>query len=144
MGEPDEPIRRMLEAYGAAVHAKDVDAFTALYDRDVCVFDAWGAWSYDGIEAWRRVVTGWFGSLGSERAAVEADAVQTIVAGEIAALRAILTFRGISADGEELRAMQNRLTWALRRTDGVWKVVHEHTSAPLDFETAKGILRRPG
>jgi ketosteroid isomerase-like protein len=39
--------------------------------------------------------------------------------------------------------MNNRLTWALRKTDrGKWKVVHEHSSAPIDFETAKVILNR--
>ena len=32
--------------------AKDVDAFAALFDVDVRVFDMWGVWSYDGIAAW--------------------------------------------------------------------------------------------
>jgi ketosteroid isomerase-like protein len=36
--------------------------------------------------------------------------------------------------------MRNRLTWVLRERDGAWKVVHEHTSVPLDFET-KAMLR---
>ena len=38
--------------------------------------------------------------------------------------------------------MQNRLTWVLKQKDGAWKIVHEHTSAPVDFETAKVILQR--
>jgi ketosteroid isomerase-like protein len=38
--------------------------------------------------------------------------------------------------------MENRLTWALERRGGEWKIVHEHTSAPADFETAKVRLRR--
>jgi ketosteroid isomerase-like protein len=38
--------------------------------------------------------------------------------------------------------MTNRLTWALRKTGGAWKVVHEHSSAPIDFESAKAMLQR--
>ena len=132
----------MLTAYAAAVYDKDVDAFISLYDDDVRVFDLW-AWSYDGAGAWRQVVTEWFGSLGSERVAVESDDVQTTVADGVAVVHAFLTFKGLSADGEELRAMNNRLTWTLRRGgDGAWKILHEHTSAPADVETAKVVLQR--
>jgi uncharacterized protein (TIGR02246 family) len=137
------PIEQVLEAYGAAVHAKDVDAFVALYDEDVRVFDMWGQWSCDGADAWRGITVEWFGSLGSERVTVELEDVQTIVGDGVAVAHALVTFKGLSAEGEELRAMNNRLTWALRKTgDGEWKVVHEHTSAPVDFETAKVILQR--
>ena len=137
------PIAPVLEAYSGAVQAKDVDAFVALYDEDVCVFDLWGRWSYDGAGAWRGMVEEWFGSLGSDRATVEFEDVQTIVGDAVAAAHAFVTFKGLSAEGEELRVMQNRLTWALRKTnDGDWKVVHEHTSAPVDFETAKVVLQR--
>ena len=51
-------------------------------------------------------------------------------------------YRGLSADGEELRSMNNRLTWVLRKdANGVWKIVHEHTSAPAGDE-GKVQLRR--
>jgi ketosteroid isomerase-like protein len=39
--------------------------------------------------------------------------------------------------------MTNRLSWALRRQPtGEWKIVHEHSSAPADFETGKVTLKR--
>ena len=137
-----EPITRVLDAYKAAVFAKDVDAFVALYDQDVVVFDLWGRWSYEGVEAWRGNVTDWFSSLGTERVAVDMDEVQTILADDVAVVHAYITYKGVSAEGKELRAMQNRLTWALRQKGGAWKIVHEHTSAPVDFETAKVSLQR--
>ena len=71
-----ELITQVLDAYKTAVYAKDVDAFVALYDRDVRIFDMWGRWSYDGAEAWRKMVTDWFGSLGTERVGVEFADVQ--------------------------------------------------------------------
>jgi uncharacterized protein (TIGR02246 family) len=137
-----DPIEDMLARYAAAVRAKDVDAFVALYAEDVRVFDLWGRWSYDGADAWRATAEEWFGSLGDEQVALELDEVRTVVGEDVAAAHAFVTFRGLSAEGDELRAMSNRLTWALRRTaDGGWQVVHEHTSAPAD-DAGKLQLRR--
>ena len=51
MSDADQAIHAALAAYQAAVLAKDVDAFVALYHEDVCVFDLWGRWSYTGIAA---------------------------------------------------------------------------------------------
>jgi uncharacterized protein (TIGR02246 family) len=136
-------IEELLESYRSAVHAKDADAFLALYDPNVRVFDMWGRWSYDGIDEWRQMVTGWFGSLGNERVAVDLHQVHTITGDDLAAAHVFVTFRGLSPEGKELRAMDNRLTWVLRKT-GVdrWKVVHEHSSAPIEFDTTRPVLRR--
>jgi uncharacterized protein (TIGR02246 family) len=142
MNEIQKPIMQVLDAYVAAVFAKDVDAFIALYDRDVRIFDMWGRWSYDGLEAWRGMVSEWFGSLGTERVGVVMDDVHIVVSHDLAVAQAFVTFKGLSADGRELRAMQNRLTCALKKVDGAWKILHEHTSSPADFETAKVMLKR--
>jgi uncharacterized protein (TIGR02246 family) len=135
-------VESLLDAYRDAVDAKDVDAFVAIFADDVLVFDMWGTWSHDGIDAWREMAEGWFGSLGDERVRVDFDDVQTTVGEDVAVLSAFVTFAGLSADGEELRSMNNRLTWGLRTVDGTWKVVHEHTSAPVEMATGKVDLRR--
>ena len=143
MTDIDKSIARVLESYQAAVYAKDVDAFMRLYDPGVRVFDAWGVWSYEGSDAWQRAVEGWFKSLGAERVKVTFDAVKTSEARESAVVSAVVTYAGVSAQGEELRSMQNRLTWALRVSGHVLRIAHEHTSAPIGFEDQKAILRRP-
>jgi uncharacterized protein (TIGR02246 family) len=137
-----DSIASVLAAYRDAVHAKDVDGFVAIFGDDVRVFDMWGTWSHDGIESWREMAVAWFGSLGDELVRVEFDDVQTIVGDDVAVLSAFVTFAGLSADGEELRSLNNRLTWGLRKSDGTWKVVHEHTSAPVDLATGKVTLKR--
>ncbi|GAA5514482.1 hypothetical protein Dcar01_03238 [Deinococcus carri] len=133
---------QVLEAYRAAVYAKDVDALLSLYDEDVCVFDMWGSWSYDGADAWRGMVTNWFASLGTERVVVALEDVQTTLADGLAVIRAFVTYTGVSAEGNTLRAMHNRLTCVLRQQGDGWKIVHEHSSAPADFETGRVILQR--
>jgi uncharacterized protein (TIGR02246 family) len=132
----------MLNAYAAAVRAKDVDAFLNLYADDVRTFDLWSVWSYDGKAALREMVAEWFGSLGTDVVAVEFDDVRSDTGNDVAAVSAFTTYRGLSADGEELRSMNNRLTWVLRKeADGTWKIAHGHTSAPAGDE-GKVQLRR--
>jgi uncharacterized protein (TIGR02246 family) len=135
-------VAALLESYRDAVYAKDVEAFVAIFADDVRVFDMWGTWSHDGIDSWREMAVGWFGSLGDELVRVAFDEVQTTVGDDTAVLSAFVTFAGLSADGEELRSMNNRLTWGLRKTGGTWKVVHEHTSAPVEMATGKVDLER--
>jgi uncharacterized protein (TIGR02246 family) len=129
-------MNELLDAYVKAVRAKDVEAFLDLYADDVRSFDLWSVWSYEGKDALRGMVEEWFGSSDTaDQVAVEFDEVRTSVGDDVAAVSAFLTFRGLSAEGEELRSMNNRLTWVLRKEpDGAWKIVHEHTSAPADDE----------
>jgi uncharacterized protein (TIGR02246 family) len=134
-------IEQVLGAYRDAVRAKDVDAFAAIYDENVRIFDTW-QWTYAGLDAWRAMATGWFASVGDDQIVVEHSDVEIAVDDGIAVVSAYTRFSGVSPTGEELRAMENRLTWALRRTDAGWKVFHEHTSAPGSFETGKLVLSR--
>lgn len=142
MDTPDKPVLQVLDDYKAAVFAKDVDSFIALYDEDVRVFDMWGAWSYNGIESWRQMAARWFGSLGTERVVVEFSDPQVIVAQDLAVVHAFVTYKAVTADGADVRSLDNRLTAILRPRGDGWKIVHEHTSSPLDAETAKVIFNR--
>ena len=137
----ENPVPAILAAYKAAVFAKDVDAFVALYAGDVRVFDMWGRWEHRGLAAWREMAAGWFGSLGDERVVVDFADVQAELAADLASGHAFARFAAIDAAGTELRALNNRFSVVLRREDGAWKIAHEHSSAPLD-DAAKAIFRR--
>jgi ketosteroid isomerase-like protein len=142
MPDIEKDIARVLGNYSAAVHAKDVGAFVRLYDPRVRVFDAWGVWSYDGLESWHRAVEAWFTSLGAERVKVSFEDVQSSGTTECAIVSAIVTYAGLTSDGKPLRAMQNRMTWGLKTSGHVLRIIHEHTSAPVGFEDMKAILVR--
>lgn len=88
------------------------------------------------------MVVDWFGSLGSERVMVAVEDVQVMTEHGIALVHALVTYQGVSAEGEALRAMQNRFTWVLHNRAGLWKIIHEHSSAPVDFETSNVMLQR--
>jgi uncharacterized protein (TIGR02246 family) len=142
MTQSEQLARTVLDAYQAAVHAKDADALMALYIPDVRVFDAWGVWSYEGKEAWRKPVQNWFSSLGKDGALVEFEDVRIHVMGATLAVSAIARYAGVSADDGKQKSMHNRLTWVLQVDNGVARIAHEHTSAPIDFDNNTAILQR--
>ena len=142
MSDTEKRVQRALDSYKSAVLAKNAETFMHLYDPEVRVFDTWGIWSYEGAAAWRVAVEGWFSSLGNETVRVTFEDVRIIGEQDFALMTAIVTYAAISAQGQELRAMQNRISWVLKTKGHVLRIVHEHTSAPIGFEDAKAILKR--
>jgi uncharacterized protein (TIGR02246 family) len=135
-------VHSLLAVYSESAYAKDVDRFMTMYAEDVRIFDLWGKWEILGASEWRQGIAGWFGSLGDDRVVVDFDSVAVDVSGDLAALTAMIEYSAESHSGERLRQMANRLTWVLKRVDGAWLVIHEHTSAPVDDASGKVILAR--
>jgi uncharacterized protein (TIGR02246 family) len=142
MSDNEDQIANILSRYRMAVLDKDVEGMMDLYADDIRVFDTWGVWIHDGIAAWRQVVEHWFGSLKDEIVKVVFDDVRTESGSDLAVVSTITTYTAVSANGEELRSMQNRVTRSLVRRADLWKIVHEHSSAPIRIEDMKAILRR--
>ena len=142
MGTAD-PVSAAFAWYAASAYAKDVDAFVSIYTQDVHVFDMWNQWELRGIDAWRDMARGWFGSLGDERVAVRFSDADSSVGADLAVGRATVTYTAESPDGKVLRSLDNRMTIAMRREGGVWKIFHEHTSGPIAHESLKGIIKQP-
>ncbi|HEY4334458.1 MAG TPA: nuclear transport factor 2 family protein [Puia sp.] len=134
-------IQSLPSAYQKAVFEKDLEGFLALFDDNVRVFDMW-AFDYEGLAAWRKMVTGWFSSLGADRDLVTFDGMRIEESGEMGVISAFARFAAVSEKGEELRFLQNRLTWVVQKKDGAWKIIHEHTSGPVDGSTMKVQLQR--
>jgi ketosteroid isomerase-like protein len=142
MSQTSDPVHEALTRYSAAAYDKNVDAFVSLYADDVHVFDMWNSWELRGIGAWRDMAVGWFSSLGDERVVVTTRDVASSENGELALGHATLTYTAVSADGRELRSLDNRITLALRRVGSEWKIFHEHTSGPIDHKTMRGVIKR--
>ncbi|HVZ79205.1 MAG TPA: nuclear transport factor 2 family protein [bacterium] len=138
MHSPEE----FLPAYQKAVWEKDVEAFAALFDPAIHVFDMWGRWSFEGLPAWKEMAKGWLGSLGADRCQVEFQDTHLETSGDLAWLTTTVTFRGVDPSGKELRSLQERMTAVIRRKNGDWKVVHGHHSGPIDHSTLKVILKK--
>jgi len=138
------PVIRVIEGYKAAVAARDIDAFMRLYDPAVRVFDAWGVWSYEGVPAWKSPIENWFASHPDDRHVVTFEDISCVSTPAFVSVAAIVTYAMVSPQGEQVGAMQNRLSWVLEQGASGLSIVHEHTSVPVGFEDQKAILQRPG
>jgi ketosteroid isomerase-like protein len=81
-----------------------------------------------------------------ETAAIRAlldDWAQAARAGDLegimAAAHYLLRCGGTGPDGKQQTGWM-RVTVCCRRTDGTWKVAHEHFSVPFDMESGKALL----
>ena len=135
-------IESLFETYKNAVFQKDVEAYASIYDRQVLIFDMWEDWSSEGLPAWRQMAQDWFSNLGTDRVVVTFEDIRIQHYGELASATAFIKFAAISEKDEELRYLQNRLTWVLQKKENTWKIIHQHTSGPAEFETKKLILKK--
>ena len=132
----------LLEAYATAVLHKDAAAYTSIFDENIRVFDMWQDWRYDGITAWREVAKDWFDALGADKDVVTFSDIEITEKGELALITAIAKFTATSEQGEALRYLENRLTWVAVKKGLTWKIIHQHTSSPIDFNTMQVVLKR--
>ena len=142
MSDPQADIRAVLDAYAAAVTARDVNAFLGLYDDRIHMFDVWGWRETSGLDAWRANVADWFGAHPDERASATFDDVEVTASDALAFAHAVVTFAWDSAAGERLWTLTHRATLCLTTRDGAWKIVHEHASLPVDYESKQAIVER--
>ncbi len=142
MSSLETSVARLIDQYKSAVRARDVGALIRLYDPRTRIFDAWGVWEYRDLEKWQVAVEGWFGSSPDETFNVWFEDVHASGSEESALVTAIVTYASFSAQGEQIRSMQNRITWALRTSSHVLRIAHEHTSTPIGFEDQKAILQK--
>ena len=53
---------------------------------------------------------------------------------------AIIQFQAISSEGVVIRGMKNRITLGFLKSEEGWKVIHQHTSAPVSSNGLTAIL----
>ncbi len=140
MDKQEEAVRELLVQYRKAIWDKDLDSFLDLYDQELCVYDLWNVWSYEGLEAWGKMVKEWFSDLQADRDDVSFQDAVVKAGQDFATLYTLVTYRGMSATGVELRHMKSRMTWVLHKRDGLWKIIHEHSSGPVNMAEMKLML----
>lgn len=128
-------LRSLIEAWAAAIRAKDIDAVMRHYAPDVVVFDVMPPLFVRGAEAYRRNWQGWFDALDGQ-ADFQFVELHLEVSDNLAYCFSVNRLRARYRDGAKHDA-QTRATVCFRKIDGRWLVVHEHASVPMPVpETA--------
>lgn len=120
--------------YEQATWNKDIESMIRLYDDNVVIYDMWTNGYQTGLTEWSIAIKDWLGSLKNENVKVIFEMIEIHESGDIGFGSALITYQAISVDDAILRSMKNRLTIGLKKKKGIWKVIHQHTSAPINSE----------
>jgi ketosteroid isomerase-like protein len=120
-------IKAVLEAVRKGHHDKDAAAIGAQYTPDAAIFDLAPPLAHmadiSGLAAW---LDTWEGPVGLEERDLTIE-----VSGGLAFCHGLSKVSATTkADGQRAQWWQ-RITVCLRRTEGAWKIVHEHASVPF-------------
>lgn len=134
-------IRDILDQYTEAVWNKDVEAFLALYDDNIRDYDAWEQWEYAGIHEFRTLPVNWFRESEGHRVKVTFMYPEIHQSGHLAAVWSQVVYSAYDERDRLKHFISNRMTLVLEKPGNDWKIIHEHTSVPVDQETGQGVFK---
>lgn len=111
---------------------KDIESMIALYDNGVLIYDMWATGYQTGLVEWSGVIKDWLSSLGEEKVNVIFEMINVHESGDVGFGSALVSYQAIAPDTTILRSMKNRITIGFHKKNDVWKVIHQHTSAPIN------------
>jgi ketosteroid isomerase-like protein len=121
-------ILAVLENLVQANHEKNVAQFAAQFSPDAAVFNLAPPLRHDGIDLKEKQE--WFDSW-STPIDLEARDFKVEVSGDLAVCHGFLKLTGTKKGKEGAVSFWMRETLTLKRMNGAWKIVHEHTSVPF-------------
>ena len=125
--------------YKQSAWDKDTQSMIALYHDNVVIFDMWNQGYQTGLTEWSTVIKDWLGSLGEEKVNVIFEMTEIHEDNDVGFGSALITYQAISTSNTIVRSMKNRVTLGFIKQKDGWKVIHQHTSAPINFNL-EGIL----
>jgi uncharacterized protein (TIGR02246 family) len=121
---PEAQVRELLEAWTAAVRARDIEKVLAHHAPDVVMFDVPPPDEWRGIAKYRESWELFFKHFPRQGGVFEIAEMKIAVSGDLAC------GYGLLRCGSKGDTFPVRLTVCLRRIDGNWTIVHEHHSVP--------------
>ncbi len=128
-----EQITDFFFLYKYFVWEKDIENMINLYDHNVLVFDMWNKGHCEGLIEWANIIKQWLDSLKDERVNVTFEMIKIQSGENVSFASSIITYQAISANNKVIRSMKNRITLGFTKTGDLWRVTHQHTSAPIDY-----------
>lgn len=125
--------------YKQSAWDKDTESMVGLYDDNVVIFDMWNQGYQTGLKEWSVVIKDWLGSLGDEKVNVIFEMTEIHESTDVGFGSALISYQAISTSNTIVRSMKNRITLGFIKQKDEWKVVHQHTSAPINSDL-KAIL----
>lgn len=133
--DDDTQIRAVLEDRAAAMRTKDADRFVASFHPSIVKFDLAPPLQQSGSDLLDPGGLQWWLDTWDGEIAYELADLTVAASGDVAFCHSLNHIAGTRTDGER-EDMWTRSTLGLRKIDGLWKITHEHHSAPFYMDGA--------
>ncbi|MBF6169863.1 YybH family protein [Nocardia blacklockiae] len=134
----DAELRRSIDKVIEGLRAKDLEAVRQAYTTDVVSFDVEPPLQHVGIAAklenWAKVF------MFFETVDYEIRDLTFTLGEEVAFGHAFARLSGTTKDGVPAKGMWVRVTYGMRKIDGVWLIAHDQVSVPFDLATGRGVV----
>ncbi|AEA25946.1 hypothetical protein Psed_3776 [Pseudonocardia dioxanivorans CB1190] len=124
-------VRALLAEEAEAMRTRDAELAVARYATDAMIFDlapplGRRGHAAAGVRAW---LAGFDGPV-----TIETTELEVTVGGDLAFAHGLRRMSAVPAGAAEGFSFWYRATTCLRRVQGRWRVVHEHTSTPFHMD----------
>lgn len=135
-------VQDVLDQYKLSVYNQDINLFMDLYDDSVRIFDSWNTWEIKSKSEWRIVIENWFNGLKRDGSTLRVSFEDPHVHQDdsIAFIHVSIRFSEFNSHNIEFRHLTNRFTFGLQKLNNSWKIVHEHSSLPIDSDKGSGLF----
>lgn len=129
-GEPltenESQIRELVENWAKAIRNEDMNGVLAHHADDIVMFDVPPPMQLKGMQEYRKAWELFFSFQG--KGAFDLSELVITTSDHVAFCHSIVTCGSKEKDGQ----FQVRLTLGLRKSNGTWRITHEHHSAPAE------------
>lgn len=131
-------IRRLIDGFGKAFRAKNIDGVMAIFAPGIVSFDLVSPLQCVGANAFRNHWEATFSSF-EEPIAYEIHDLSITVGDGVAFSHSLNWKSGTLTNGQRTEVWL-RWTACFRKINGKWLITHEHVSVPVDLESGKAVL----
>lgn len=133
-------IRALYDQWAKAFEARDINGIMSVYATgdSVIAYDVVPPLQFKGAEAYREDYRQFLDQYDGP-VHVEYRDMRIMSSGDIGFIHALERFTGKLKNGQPVDFWL-RATSGLQKINGKWRIVHDHISVPIDFETGKALL----
>jgi uncharacterized protein (TIGR02246 family) len=133
-------IRALYDQWAKAFEARDLNGIMAVYAPGgaVVAYDVVPPLQFKGADAYREDYKQFLDQYDGP-VHVEYRDMRIMSSGDVGFIHTLERFTGKMKNGQQVDFWL-RATSGLQKINGKWRIVHDHISVPIDFETGKALL----
>lgn len=135
--QPQDRVRSLLDEWADAIRNKDIERLMGCYASDVVAYDMMPPLEWRGAQSYRAAWEQGLAMPGS----FEVELYEPVITArdDIAFAVALAHFDVRPPSGEAYDGWF-RWTAGFARSNGEWKIVHEHSSVPIEMESRTALI----